>query len=74
MPASENLHASRLMHRSKRYSYSTTCRRADEAWLGFLGRGLGGLRLITSSNRVGCSTGMSAGLAPRNTLTSSRAR
>ena len=30
-------------------------------------------RLITSSNLVGCSTGRSAGLAPRNTLTSMRA-
>jgi len=31
-------------------------------------------RLITSSNRVGCSTGMSAGLAPRRTLATRRAR
>jgi hypothetical protein len=28
------------------------------------------LRLITSSNLVGCSTGMSAGLTPRKSLTS----
>jgi hypothetical protein len=28
------------------------------------------LRLITSSNLVGCSTGTSAGLTPRNSLTS----
>ena len=31
------------------------------------------LRLITNSNRVGCSTGMSIGFAPRSTLTIIRA-
>ena len=30
------------------------------------------LRLMTSSNRVGCSTGMSAGLMPRRTFTACR--
>jgi hypothetical protein len=30
-------------------------------------------RLMTSSNRVGCLTGMSAGFAPRRTLATMRA-
>ncbi len=55
------LHSMTLSARSKRS--------AGISWL----IALAVLRLITSSNRVGCSTGMSTGLVPRSTLTTIRA-
>ena len=59
-PASENLHTSRHMQRSKLLLLDHSSARAGTS----RPRALAVLRLITSSNLVGCSTGKSAGLAP----------
>src|SRR5262249_4346159 len=67
---------SRLMHRSKRHLYSITsslhsitssARSRNDSGI-VRPRALAVVRLITRSNLVGCSTGISAGLVPRRIL------
>ena len=56
-----------LMHRSKRCHYSITSSAATRSASGIVNpRLFAVLRLITSSNVVGCCTGMSSGRSPRN--------
>src|SRR5450759_2069024 len=58
-----------LMHRSKqRLSSITSSARASSVGGILIPSALAVLRLMTSSNLVGCSTGKSAGLAPFNIL------
>jgi hypothetical protein len=57
--------ATELMHRSKILAYSITSSAvASSVWGIVRPSALAVLRLITSSNLVGCSIGRSAGLAP----------
>jgi hypothetical protein len=58
-----------LMHRSKQHLYSITSS-ARVSMVGGTAKPIAFavLRLMTSSKRVGCSTGRSAGLAPLNIL------
>ena len=65
---------SRLMHRSKLNHYSiTSSARASSVGGTSRPSALAVFRLITNSNLVGCSTGMSAGFAPRRILSTSSA-
>ena len=60
---------SRLMQCSKKHFYSiTSSARASSVGGMSRPRPFAVLRLITNSNLVGCSTGRSAGLAPRRIL------
>jgi hypothetical protein len=64
----------RLMHGSKQHRHSITLSARSMRSAGTsCPIALAVLRLITNSNRVGCSTGMSIGFAPRSTLTIIRA-
>jgi hypothetical protein len=64
MPESAEMHA-----RSKPQRYSiTSSARASSGGGTVRPSAFAVLRLMTRSNLVGCSTGMSAGLAPRNIL------
>jgi hypothetical protein len=59
-----------LMHRSREHRHSITLSARSTSPAGTsCPIAFAACRLMTSSNRVGCSTGMSAGLAPRSTLT-----
>src|SRR5450759_4611044 len=59
----------RHSHRSKQHLYTiTSSARVSSVGEMFRPSTLAVLRLITSSNLVGCSTGKSAGFAPLNTL------
>src|SRR5260370_36235926 len=58
-----------LLHRSKRQDYSiTSSARASTDGGRLRPSAFAVVRLMVNSNLVGCSTGMSAGLAPRRTL------
>jgi hypothetical protein len=73
-PASENLHNSGLVRRSKQQPYSITSS-ARASSIGGTSRpsAFAVLRLIASSNFVGCSIGRSEGLAPFKILTTNAA-
>ena len=71
LPASENLHKLRTLRQT--YSITSSARASS---VGGMSRpsALAVLRLMTSSNLVGCSTGKSAGFAPRRICRHSRRR
>src|SRR6266702_8729581 len=63
-----------LMHRSKQHLHSSTSSARASIVGGMVRpRALAVLRLMTSSNFVGCSTGRSAGLAPLRILSTKNA-
>jgi hypothetical protein len=65
MPASENLHTSRLMHRNHDQLYSiTSSARPSNDWGTVRPSILAVLRLMTISTFVACWTGRSAGFSP----------
>src|SRR5258708_7101450 len=65
MPASENLHTGRLMHRSKQRLYSiTSSARASSEGGTVRPSALAVLRLMTSSYFTGAWTGRSPGFSP----------
>jgi len=68
-PASENLHMSRHMECSKKHLYSITSFARNRNASGIVSlSAFAVVRLMMKSNLVGCSTGRSAGLAPRRIL------
>ena len=74
LPAAENLHTSGLVHRSKKHRHSINSSARSRNDSGIVSPiALAVLRLMTSSNLVGCSTGMSPGLVPRSSATICRA-
>jgi hypothetical protein len=65
LPASENLHTSRHMQRSKIHAYSITSSAVASSVGGTVRLSIRAVwALMTSSNLVGCTTGMSAGFSP----------